>query len=349
MRLAATITSLVILATPALAQLDPPDGPVTPTFKTLDQVQPSTPIGPDTTPGDAESLFQITQPGAYHLTGNIIGVAGKHGIKISADNVTLDLGGFTVAGVEGALCGVRADPYDADYGAVVRNGAVTAWGESGVWLAGCEGAVVEDIRATHNGADGVYAGYYAQVSSVFVIDNVHDGVYTSGSSTLRDCTAARNGRHGIVAGSGSTIRASSSYDNAEYGIYLGANGTAQDCSARNNDEAGIYAYLGCTVTNCSAGYNHTGFIMYRMNTMRDCNASFNGSVGVAVTGGYNRIENNNIIASSTCLDVDGWDNFISGNTAGGSPLEYDVVSNNLLAPVTGSISGSTPPFSNFSR
>src|SRR3989304_4869431 len=66
--------------------LNPPPGPITPTQRT--------PIGANTTPGDADSLFMITQPGSYYLTGNIIGVSGKFGIEINASGVTLDLMGF---------------------------------------------------------------------------------------------------------------------------------------------------------------------------------------------------------------------------------------------------------------
>src|SRR4030095_6606576 len=71
----------------ALAQgpLTPP-GAAAPTMKTLDQLEPRTPIS--TLP------FTISSPGSYYVTSNLTGVAGQHGITINADNVTLDLGGF---------------------------------------------------------------------------------------------------------------------------------------------------------------------------------------------------------------------------------------------------------------
>lgn len=58
-------------------------------MKTLAQVEPRTPIGPDTTPGDNDStpsLYKITQPGSYYLTGPITGVADKIGIETAASN-----------------------------------------------------------------------------------------------------------------------------------------------------------------------------------------------------------------------------------------------------------------------
>ena len=50
-------------------------------------------------PGDGNAVFVISQPGSYCLESNVVGVAGKNGIRIDADNVTLDLAGFAVLGV----------------------------------------------------------------------------------------------------------------------------------------------------------------------------------------------------------------------------------------------------------
>src|SRR5438105_3055049 len=86
--------------------LNPPAGPVAPTHKTLTEVEPRIAINATNTPGDANSLFKITQPGSYYLTGNITGVAAKNGIAIAASGVTLDLNGFDLLGVASSLDGV---------------------------------------------------------------------------------------------------------------------------------------------------------------------------------------------------------------------------------------------------
>jgi len=70
--------------------LNPPAGPIVPTMKPLDQVEPRVVISTANTPGDADSLFRITQPGSYYLTGNVAGVAGKSGIEVAAADVTID-------------------------------------------------------------------------------------------------------------------------------------------------------------------------------------------------------------------------------------------------------------------
>ena len=89
--------------------LAPPVGPVAPTMKTLQQVEPRTPISAATTPGDADSLFRITQPGSYYLTSNVSVPSARNGIEIvSSGPVTLDFQGFSIIGQAGSLDGVSA-------------------------------------------------------------------------------------------------------------------------------------------------------------------------------------------------------------------------------------------------
>src|SRR5262249_50177124 len=111
--------------------LTPPGAPA-PTMKTLDQVEPRIPVNATNTPGDATSVFKITQPGSYYLTGNLAGVSGKHGIYITSGNVTLDLMGFDLVGVGGSLDGIHVDNTAVSVNYTVRNGSVRNWGGNGV-------------------------------------------------------------------------------------------------------------------------------------------------------------------------------------------------------------------------
>src|SRR5262249_21787578 len=74
--------------------LTPPAGPVASSYKTLTEVEPRIAINAVNTPGDNDSVYKITQPGSYYLTGNVQGALNRHGIEIAASNVTVDLMGF---------------------------------------------------------------------------------------------------------------------------------------------------------------------------------------------------------------------------------------------------------------
>jgi len=135
------VTSVLVVTTVVAAngvgvragELDPPAGPVVPTHKTLTEVEPRIAVNADNTPGDADSLFKITQPGSYYLTGNVTGQSGMHGIQLEADGVTLDLGGFTLLGVAGSLDGINMPAFRENV--VIRNGHLRNWGESGIRIA----------------------------------------------------------------------------------------------------------------------------------------------------------------------------------------------------------------------
>src|SRR5262245_60152694 len=104
---AAAIGAIAAITLGVSGPLDPPAGPVGPTYKTLAEVEPRVAISAATTPGDADSVFRIGQSGSYYLTGNVTGISGKAGIEIAVGGVTVDLMGFELAGVPGSLDGVR--------------------------------------------------------------------------------------------------------------------------------------------------------------------------------------------------------------------------------------------------
>jgi hypothetical protein len=51
------------------------------------------------TPGDAPGFpATLGRSGRYKLTGNLAVPAGQDGIEVAADNVAIDLNGFTISG-----------------------------------------------------------------------------------------------------------------------------------------------------------------------------------------------------------------------------------------------------------
>jgi len=94
----------------ALAQgsLTPPGAPA-PTMKSLAQVGPRPPI--------SSAPFTLAQPGSYYLMANLNVTAGNAN-AINSNNVSLDLGGFTISSMETSPTGtgLTADIGNSCYG-----------------------------------------------------------------------------------------------------------------------------------------------------------------------------------------------------------------------------------------
>ena len=301
--------------------LTPPGAPA-PTMKTLDQIEPRRPIDSTATPGDATSVFKITEPGSYYLTGNIAGVSGKHGIHITTANVTLDLMGFELVGVAGSLNGIHVDNVAASNSCAVRNGTVRNWGFNGLQV-NAEGAHrIEDIRALSNGNHGILSPHYSEINGCVALANGVDGINSGrGSVTastsnknggngidayvVRRCKADGNGGHGIrsgngevahslakdngiagiVVGSWAVITACGVSGNANDGIRLGNGSIAVDCASSFNNGVGISAQIGCRIARCTSWANDGGGIFAHTNSVIEhCVAYQNGTVAAPAPG-----------------------------------------------------------------
>ena len=104
--LCVSLALTVGILTYATAQgpLTPPPGPPAPVYKTLAQIEPRTDVA--TLAGDANAMIVIAQPGSYFLSGNITISGTRVGIAIAANDVTLDLQGFTINGSATAPAGI---------------------------------------------------------------------------------------------------------------------------------------------------------------------------------------------------------------------------------------------------
>lgn len=214
--LAAVLIALLVgLAAAIAGPLTPPAGPVAPT----PGPEPRIAINDTNTPGDADSIFKITQPGSYYLTGNITGVAGKHGIEITSSGVSLDLNGFDLLGVSGSLDGVWLAT--AANGSAIRNGTVRNWGGSGLNLFGSNDTFVSGIRAIGNGSYGIRGSNRTVLRNCVADANAGPGLRVTSGGIIDGCVASYNGEDGIQVGNSSFITANSSIFNG-----TGANGGA---------------------------------------------------------------------------------------------------------------------------
>jgi parallel beta-helix repeat protein len=250
-----------------------PPGPPAPMFKTLQQVEPRTPI--------SSLPFVITAPGSYYLTTNLTGAAGQNGIVINGPRVTVDLMGFELRGVGGSLSGILMNPATSPH---IRNGSIFGWGQDGINGTNGGGGIIEELRVSNNGRYGISFNSGSQIRKCIVFANANVGIILSNDVEVDDCVSNGNGTHGIQAGTGSTIRRCLTVQNSAAGITgSGLDGlNIIECNSEFNG-AGI-ATLGQTIVKGSFARSNlvTGISVGPGSLVEGCNASDNGTNGITV-------------------------------------------------------------------
>jgi hypothetical protein len=239
--------------------LTPPGAPA-PTMKSLDQIEARTPI--------SSLPFTISSSGSYYLTGNLTGVSGSNGLTIDADNVTVDLGGFEIAGPVSSFANAGVVVAHARHNATIRNGTVRGWLGNGVTYGGADGSDmhVENLRVVNNGGRGIQLAEFGTVKGCEVRANGNHGVSGGSSCKVIDCT--------VIGQTGSGD-----------GINLGVDAIVTGCMANSNAGDGIQVAFGASITGCGAATNiGDGFALASNCALRDCTASANGSEGFTGTG-----------------------------------------------------------------
>ncbi len=263
--------------------LNPPSGAVSSTYKTLSEVEPRIAINSTNTPGDADSVFKITQPGSYYLTGNLAGASGKSGIEVAASDVTIDLSGFTMSGTAGSLAGIRA--VTTITGLTVRRGDIINWTGSGVEIPGSSsGVLVEDVRIT-GCSYGVWAVFSTTVRRCHISACTLEAIYAADWAVVEDCVLTSNARSAVkISNTGRVERCLVSGNGS--GVDAGANSTIRGVSAVNNllsggGGFGIRVGQACVVEDSTAiGNPGTGFLTTGNSvSFTRCDASFNGFAG----------------------------------------------------------------------
>lgn len=250
--------------------LTPPDPP-SPTMKTLSEVEPA--IAVQSLPGSVTAVHTITQPGSYYLTGNVTGVAGKHGIEVTTDSVMIDMRGYSLLGVPTSQTGISAE---TPSNIVVHDGMVSDWG-----------------------ADGINLGSQCQVRNIIATRNQSWGIVCGRSSLVESCTASGNnkasiGNGGIRVSYYSTVHRCVCNDN--FATALDGNGI------------GIDANWGCRIVgnSCSnnggygAGWGYGIYLQQGMAIDNECisnRGGGNGGWGIGIYFVYG-----GTIQGNTCID-----------------------------------------------
>lgn len=349
---------------PAQGALTPPGAPG-PTFKTLEQIESRTPIGPDTTPGDGTSLFIISKPGSYYLTGSIIGAPAKHGIKITTDSVTLDLGGYRLQGVPGSDTGVVANNRNF---ITIKNGQICNWEERGISATSGLRTSVDNLTINNNGQNGADVGDNSLVTNCLVQDNGLVGVnFNFASGVVSQCIIEGNLVNGIQI-SGGIVTNCIVRENGGYGIFAGSGTIIESCvvsgtknlgSAGIGSSAGNFIVRNSTIVNgentgisCSSaiidscivsGNQGTGIAVGSQSVITNNRVRGNGSHGINITGSRNRVEGNHISdhvavgAVGLRLDPDSASNLLVRNSSVNNTQNINLgggINDNFFGPTT---------------
>lgn len=286
--LVAVLAASMLCAAAVAGPLNPPAGAISSTAKPLSEIEPRTAINAANTPGDAGTVFKITQPGSYYLTGNIAGVAGKNGILIASSNVSLDLCGFAVVGGPGSLIGIVSSA-ESGSGIQVRNGSVSNWGGSGIdlgLLATAFGSVVERITAANNGQYGIVGGASARVVNCTVVGSGNRGIFVFSNSTVSGCTAISSTGDGISVQTGTVVTDCTAWSSTGRGISSSGSATIRGCSAVSSGAEGLFGGSGSVIAD-STSYGNTGFGISTSasSTVTGCTSQDNDGGGISVGTG----------------------------------------------------------------
>lgn len=368
---ALALTCAFVAATVALGgSLTPPNGPVAPTGKTLTEVEPRILLNSINTPGDAQSMVKITSPGSYYLGENLLVTPSKNGIKVEADDVTIDLNGCRIGGYPGALSGITMSGTRKNL--VIRNGFLRFFAEHGIYLnpngqfaSGCR---VEDIHVSDCGATGIYMYFHGAVLERIVARNNGDsGIVAGNNSVLMACKAMDNAQTGIRTGSGSTVIGCTSSDNGAAGFdgyitkyvnctassndgggFICADGSALNgCVAQfNSGGPGIRVSIGCLVENCVSHDNIAHGIRAEVqcvvrNNVCTENSGVDPMISNILANVGCRVEGNFCMSGRTGIRVEGTHSIIVGNTCSNNSVNWVIAANNFYGPIIDRSSAST--------
>lgn len=250
MRKIIMICMLLILPVLMGGSLEPGSAP-SPTMKSLDEVEPRIPIPASDT---ATGSYVIDKSGSYYLTGNRI--CNSMGIYVNADNVTIDLMGYSLTGTGNCTNGIRIN---GRTNVEISNGTITNFNWQGI--AEYNGNLAKNhrvinVRTVSNGLKGT--GYHGIslpgvghiVENCTSSNNSGDGINVGTACKLTGNVTHNNAQRGIWATSTASVTGNVCYSNSVYGIYAGSYSLVDKNTCYYNTTANIY-----TGSNCQLGLN----------------------------------------------------------------------------------------------
>ena len=208
-----------------------------------------------TIPGDAPGYpITISKSGSYKLDGNLKPPAGRHGIKVTARDVTIDFAGFTLHGNNAAKTGIWGNKNSL----TVKNGTISSFELDGILGSG-NFWVIDNMRIVMNQRIGVSAeGQSWTIANSQIVGNDQDGIYAvvAGPMLIRNNVVSSNGYVGIHANN-AHVEGNMVADNGFEGIAL-FDGTVLGNTVVGNASYGVSGSGAGLGNNTFSGNNGTG-------------------------------------------------------------------------------------------
>lgn len=202
-------------------------------------------------PGDDPGFpVEIAASGSYVLTSNLqVPDESTTAILVESDDVSIDLGGFTISGVtvcsgtpptctpQGFGHGVSDVPSAPFQRTRVSNGIVRGMGGSGVRVG--SDSSVERVIAASNGSRGIVAGPNGTIVGCKADHNSGSGISTDGASLISRSTALGNGNVGIICQGPCNVVHSTARENVLGIVLTNEGGMVLGCTIADNANAGL--------------------------------------------------------------------------------------------------------------
>jgi hypothetical protein len=260
-------------------------------MKTLDQIEPRTPIPGTLTAPIAGPHFIISASGSYCLTGNITVSTGSAIVLTTAvSDVTLDLNGFTIAStLTGSASGNAIDMPGSHNRITIRNGnllgssTVSAAGTvtpggfvNGIYGSSITHSSAAEIHASGMSGSGIYLDLQGDTNHC-TVDNC--GTYGIYSETITACTADQCSNNAI---DGTNILNSTGTSITGIGIVSIGKGNITNCTGTSISGDGIYS-VGNIINSTGSSTSGRGLVTSG-NATNCVGYSLSGPYGVFITG-----------------------------------------------------------------
>ena len=286
--------------------------------KTPNQIEPRILI-PGAPKNRPAPTFIINRPGSYYLGGNRHAIGT--GISVKANNVTIDLMGYSLVGTSSPGKGIEMiDRKNVR----IMNGTIrrfASYGVSNIIIG--ENHQLINLRI-HSNLRGIsLLGDSHLVKNCVVSNNLGWGISVEYQSMVIGNIVSRNQGIGIIGDDGSSIIENKVYNNGS-GISVDYGCTIERNTVISNNGEGIHGWIGSVISENTVNYNDEEGITVHENSLLKGNMSYeNDGDNFYASGDDNVfIGNQGIDSVGGCgfkIEQDGnyfQNNRASGNSAG---------------------------------